>query len=111
MIKKTSVIELLIKKYSQAAIPSTPDPNNPNPKVVDNTGKEYLVVSNEPGSTDKVLMPVDQIGKEIPEGLITVNDTELSTNYSSPKDENSDGTTGTEPEMNTGVQPSVPKVV
>jgi hypothetical protein len=112
MLRKISVIEVLIKKYGQAAMPTAPqDPNNPQQKVVDSTGKEYLVVSNDPGSPDKVLMPSDQVGKEIPEGLVTVNETELSTNYSVPKDQNPDGTEDPNQDVTTGVQPSEPKMV
>ena len=50
--------------------------------IYDPTGQEFLVVEDDPTTTYKTLMPADQQGQDVPEGITTVDDSQLSTEYS-----------------------------
>ena len=83
--KSLGVFAALIEKYSQAApveVDLDPMQVQPGQSVYDPTGKEYLIVEDDPTTTHKTLMPADQRGKDVPEGITTVEDSELSVDYS-----------------------------
>lgn len=50
--------------------------------VYDPEGEEWLVVGDPDQTTDKVVMPADQQGTQIPQGVTTVEDAELASEYS-----------------------------
>lgn len=84
--KTLGVFDAIISKYAQA-VPvdtTTIDPTQvqQGQSVYDPTGKEYLIVEDDPTTTHKTLMPADQRGKDVPEGITTVDDSELSVDYS-----------------------------
>jgi Ethanolamine utilization protein EutJ (predicted chaperonin) len=83
------VFSAIIEKYAQAIPAETADGAALDPQsiqmgqsVYDSTGKEYLVVEDDPTTTYKTLMPKDQQGVDTPEGITTVDDSELSVDYS-----------------------------
>ena len=86
--KTLGVFEALIHKYSQTT-PENPAGTTMDPQAVqmgqsifDPTGKEFIVVEDDPTTTYKTIMPKDQQGQQIPEGVTTVDDSELSVDYS-----------------------------
>ena len=50
--------------------------------VFDNEGNEQVIVGNPEGTTDKVLMPVEQVEMGVPANADTVEDAELAAQYS-----------------------------
>lgn len=85
--RSLGVFEAIITKYSQVA-PTTPAAENLDPQAIqmgqsiyDQTGKEYVVVEDDPTTTYKTLMPADQQGAQMPEGVQTVEDSELQVDY------------------------------
>lgn len=82
------VFDAIIEKYAQAT-PADPNAQALDPQAVqmgqslyDTTGKEYIIVEDDPTTTYKTLMPADQQGQQVPEGVMTVEDSELSVDYS-----------------------------
>lgn len=63
---------------SQTMDPSQLQPGQP---VYSPEGKEFVVLNNPAGETQKVIMPSDQQGSQLPQGVTTIDDTELSTEY------------------------------
>jgi hypothetical protein len=97
-----SVYSTVLEKYAQdlsteTVTPSsqtdssTMDPSQlqPGQPVYSPEGKEFVVLNNPAGETQKVVMPSDQQGSQLPQGVTTLDDTELSTEYtlSSPSTE------------------------
>jgi len=79
-----NVLAELVKKYSQQVpSPQNVDPNQTQPgqSVYDATGKEFVVIQDDPSEPNKVLMPADQKGKDVPEGVKTIDNSEI-TQYS-----------------------------
>lgn len=83
------IFDAIIKKYSQAVTTNPDGGQNLNPQqiqpgqtIYDPTGKELVVLEADPTKTQKVLMPKDQQGKQIPEGVETLDDSAISTDYS-----------------------------
>lgn len=62
---------------------TTMDPSQlqPGQPVYSPEGKEFVVLSNPAGETQKVIMPSNQQGSQLPQGVTTVDDTELSSEY------------------------------
>ena len=86
--KPLGVFASIIKRYAQAS-PADPAGTTLDPmsvqmgqSVYDPTGKEFLIVEDDPTTTHKTLMPKDQQGVDMPEGVTTVDDSELSVDYS-----------------------------
>jgi hypothetical protein len=63
---------------SQTMDPSQLQPGQP---VYSPEGKEFVVLNNPAGESQKVVMPSDQQGSQLPQGVTTVDDTELSSEY------------------------------
>lgn len=86
--RSLGVFEAIINKYAQAtpvdpaAQPLDPQAVQIGQSIYDPTGKEYVVVEDDPTTTYKTLMPADQQGQELPQGVTTVDDSELSVDYS-----------------------------
>jgi len=77
------VFESLITKYAQEDMTQLdPTQVQVGQPVYNRDGTEFVIIEDEEGTPDKVIMPADQKGKEVPEGVVTVNDSELSTSYS-----------------------------
>lgn len=86
--RNLGVFESIIKKYAQAT-PADPNAQTLDPmsvqmgqSIYDTTGQEYIIVEDDPTTTYKTLMPADQQGQQVPEGVMTVDDSELSVDYS-----------------------------
>ena len=83
----SSVFDSLIKKYSQEIVDDgmstvlDPTQVQVGQAVYDAAGQEYYVVEDDPTTTYKTLMPSDQSGQQIPEGVTTVEDAELTSEY------------------------------
>jgi len=78
----SSVFIELANEYSHKKAQQV-DPNQleVGETIFDEAGEEFTVVEDTEGTTNKVLMPVDQQNQPAPE-VKTVEDTELSTSYS-----------------------------
>jgi hypothetical protein len=50
--------------------------------VFDNEGNEQVIVGDPEGTTDKVIMPVEQVDMGVPANANTVDDAELASQYS-----------------------------
>jgi len=98
-----SIFKEIIKKYSQDIQQQNVDPNQTQPgqSVYDQTGKEFVVIEDDPTSPNKVLMPADQKGKDVPEGVKTIDNSEI-TQYSNqnPMEQNS----GAQPAQKAGIK-------
>ena len=82
-----SVYESIIQKYAQDAQPKLdPKKVQPGETIFTPTGEDFTVLPNEtPGLTDEVMvMPVDQQGKPLPEGVKELTVSELSTFTTQP---------------------------
>ena len=86
--KTLGVFDALIRKYAQTT-PEDPAGTTMDPQSVqmgqsiyDPTGQEYIVVEDDPTTTYKTIMPKDQQGQQMPEGITTVDDSELQVDYS-----------------------------
>lgn len=92
---RMSIYSSVISKYAQDLSTQTVTPGSqtdsqtmdpsqlqPGQPVYSQEGKEYMVLSNPAGESQKILMPSDQQGSGIPTGVTTVDDSELSTEYS-----------------------------
>ena len=85
-----NIFEDFIRKHSQ--VQTTDQAMDPNQlqlgqMVYDNTTQdEYVVVEDDPATTHKVLMPSNQQGTTIPEGVKSVDDSELATSYTVQQD-------------------------
>jgi len=62
---------------------STMDPSQlqPGQPIYSPEGDEFVVLNNPAGESQKVVMPSDQQGSQLPQGVTTLDDTELSTEY------------------------------
>lgn len=49
--------------------------------IYDNTGKEFVVLENDPANTQKVIVPKDQVGQKNPKDVKQVEQQELTTTY------------------------------
>ncbi len=78
-----SVFTDLISKYAQEDQPMV-DPMDlqVGQSVYDAEGNEMVVIGDPEDTTDKTLMPADQQGSNIPEGVTNVEDAELTSQYS-----------------------------
>ena len=81
--KESRVFDEIIRKYSQETQPQiNPQETQMGQSVFDSTGKEYVIVEDDPTTTHKTLMPADQTSTgTVPEGVQTVDDTELMSEY------------------------------
>jgi len=50
--------------------------------VYDSTGKEMVVLENDPNTTNVTMMPADQQGQAVPQGVETIEETDLASGYS-----------------------------
>jgi len=81
-----SIFRELAARYAQVT-PTDPsvtlDPQalQTGQPVFDTEGSEWLVVGDPEGTTDKVVMPADQQGADVPQGVTTVEDQELASTY------------------------------
>lgn len=57
------------------------DDLQPGQPVYSSEGKEFIVLSNPAGESQKVLMPSDQQGSQLPQGVTTVENTDLESRY------------------------------
>jgi len=104
----SNVFDTIIKKYSQDMSDgtTTTDPTaiQKGQTIYDGSGQGFIVVEDDPTTTYKTLMPVDQQGKDVPEGITTVEDYDLNSQYSvqSPQGQGVQGpqTASIEPEFN-----------
>jgi hypothetical protein len=84
----------VIEKYAQDLSSETITPGSqtdsttmdpaqlqPGQPVYSPEGKEFVVLNNPAGESQKVIMPSDQQGSQLPQGVTTVEDTELSSEY------------------------------
>jgi len=81
----TDMWATIIDKYAQdmSQAPEQIDPTaiQMGQSIYDGTGTEYVVIEDDPTTTDKTVMPADQSGSDLPEGVKTVQDTELSSEF------------------------------
>ena len=88
MYDKYAIFMDLTRKYAQEDPSQTPavDPDEVSigQSVYDSSGKEFVVVEDDPGTTNKVLMPKQQTTTTtgVPEGVQTVENAELQSQYS-----------------------------
>ena len=75
-----NLVDIFINKLSQVA-PIDPNAVQPGQSVYNLEGEEYIILENDPATTDKVLMPAEDKGKEVPEGATSIDDYEFSTTY------------------------------
>jgi len=82
--RSTAALSEIFHRYSQELTTSVMDPSQlqVGQPLYDNTGKEFLVVENEPEKGNTVLMPADQQGAQVPEGVTSVDDMSIQTEYS-----------------------------
>jgi len=91
---RTSVYAEVVSRYAQDMMMQQTDTNggqNLNPDelqkgqpVYDQQGKEYVVLSDpsqDNGSDQQILMPSDQSGSGVPQGVTTVDDSDLASQY------------------------------
>lgn len=87
---KESITDWVIRRFI-AQDTSNPDPNQPKvdpnalqegQSVYDQQGKEFVVLQNDPASTDKVIMPKDQNGATTaPTDVNQVQNVDLANNF------------------------------
>jgi hypothetical protein len=72
--KGGSVFREIYQRYAQTVDPTQLQIGE---SVYDDTGAEHVVVENDPTKTNVVLMPADQAQQAVPEGVTTVEETDL----------------------------------
>lgn len=80
MSKDYSVFEAMIHKYSQQNL--DPQSLQVGQQVYTPEGEVMTVIENPADTTTKTLMPADQQGSQLPQGVQTVEDTDLASQYS-----------------------------
>jgi len=81
-VRSEVIFHELVRRYSQTEQPFDPSQLQVGQSVYGPEGNEYLVVENAPDTTNTVLMPADQAGAAVPEGVETLDSAELEMNYS-----------------------------
>jgi len=76
-----SLFEELCSKYAQNVPLMDPTQLQEGQPIYDPEGVEWLVVDDPEGTMNKVVMPADQAGAQLPEGVQTVEDDELASMY------------------------------
>lgn len=78
----TALFEEIIRRYAQEQ-ETVLDPTQlqVGQSVYSPEGDEFMVLENAPDTTNVVLMPADQTGSPVPEGVQTVENPELATTY------------------------------
>lgn len=87
----TSVFLEVIQKYAQDLDPTALQVGQ---SVYDASGQEMIVIADPEDTTTKTLMPADQQGVSIPQGVTDVEEGELASQYSVQE---SDGMAATGP--------------
>lgn len=73
---KRSVVDEISMRYAQVVDPTQTQIGE---SVYDEADDEYLVVENDPTTTEVVLMPKDQVQQPVPQGVKTVDEAEMGT--------------------------------
>ena len=79
-----SVFNEIINKYAQDTstdVNVIPEETQIGQSVYDESDSEYVIIEDDANTTNKVVMPKDQMGVAVPQGVKTVEDTELSSQY------------------------------
>lgn len=79
---RAELFEEIIERYAQTEdAPLDPRQLQPGQSVYGPEGDEFVVLENPQDVPSTVLMPADQAGTPVPEGVQTVEETELATTY------------------------------
>jgi len=77
-----SVFNEIIAKYAQDTSTNViPEETQIGQSVYDESDAEFVIIEDDINTTNKVVMPKDQMGVGVPQGVKTVEDTDLSSQY------------------------------